>query len=423
MVAQLQKTDYEPQTLAIAQKLLKATREKKNFFAQMRDQMRWDDKIMDFAMANPGLKVQLFRFIDTLPALRSKSAIARHLQEYLSADAVELPSALKSLLNFTNPDSVPGQLAATTVAPAVETLAYRYISGENMGKAIKAIERMRKDKLTFTMDLLGEAVITEAEAQAYLDRYLDLMTQLSTAAQQWKPVTAIDQADGEDLSKVQVTVKLTAFYSQFDPLDAEGSRQAVSQPIRTLLRRAAELGVMVHFDMEQYRYKDLTLAILQDILLEPEFRQRDDIGVTLQAYLRDSYEDLQALVDWAKERGTPVTVRLVKGAYWDQETITARQNGWPSPVYREKVSTDANFERMTQLLLENHDVLYAAIGSHNVRSQAHAMAIAETLKIPKRQIELQVLYGMADKLAKTLAAQGYRVRVNTPFGEIGRAHV
>ena len=84
MVAQLQKTDYEPQTLAIAQKLLKATREKKNFFAQMRDQMRWDDKIMDFAMANPGLKVQLFRFIDTLPALRSKPAIARHLQEYLS---------------------------------------------------------------------------------------------------------------------------------------------------------------------------------------------------------------------------------------------------------------------------------------------------------------------------------------------------
>ena len=418
MVAHLQKTDYEPQTLAIAKKLLKATREPKNFLAQMRDQMRWDDKIMDFAMANPGLKVQLFRFIDTLPALRSKPAIARHLQEYLSAEAVELPSALKGLLNFTHPDSVPGQLAATTVAPAVETLAYRYISGANMAKAIKAIERLRQDKLTFTMDLLGEAVITEAEAQAYLDRYLDLMTQLSTAAQQWKTLPAIDQADGEDLSKVQVTVKLTAFYSQFDPLDAEGSRQAVSQPIRTLLRRAGELGVMVHFDMEQYIYKDLTLAILKDLLMEAEFRQRDDVGVTLQAYLRDSYEDLQALVAWAKERGTPVTVRLVKGAYWDQETITARQNGWPSPVYREKVSTDANFERMTQLLLEHHDHLYAAIGSHNVRSQAHAMAIAEALAIPQRQIELQVLYGMADKLAKTLADQGYRVRVYTPFGEL-----
>ena len=161
---------YEAKTLAIATVLLGATREKKNLFAQMRDQMRWDDKIMDFAMGNPGLKVQLFRFIDALPALRSKPEIARHLQEYLAVDEVELPGALKGLLNFTNPDSVPGQLAATTVAPAVETLAYRYISGDTIEKAIKAIERMRKDKLTFTMDLLGEAVITEAEAQAYLQR-------------------------------------------------------------------------------------------------------------------------------------------------------------------------------------------------------------------------------------------------------------
>jgi RHH-type proline utilization regulon transcriptional repressor/proline dehydrogenase/delta 1-pyrroline-5-carboxylate dehydrogenase len=409
---------YEAKTLAIATVLLGATREKKNLFAQMRDQMRWDDKIMDFAMGNPGLKVQLFRFIDALPALRSKPEIARHLQEYLAVDEVELPGALKGLLNFTNPDSVPGQLAATTVAPAVETLAYRYISGDTIEKAIKAIERMRKDKLTFTMDLLGEAVITEAEAQAYLQRYMDLMEQLSAAAQSWKTVDAIDLADGKPLSKVQVSVKLTAFYSQFDPLDAEGSRVKVSEHIRTLLRRAQELGVAVHFDMEQYRYKALTLAILKDILMEAEFRQRDNLGVTLQAYLRDSYNDLKDLVIWAKNRGTPVTVRLVKGAYWDQETITARQNGWPSPVYSQKVSTDANYERMTRLLLENHPYLYAAIGSHNVRSQAHAMAIANELNIPRRNIELQVLYGMADKLAKTLADQGYRVRVYAPFGEL-----
>jgi RHH-type proline utilization regulon transcriptional repressor/proline dehydrogenase/delta 1-pyrroline-5-carboxylate dehydrogenase len=118
----------------------------------------------------------------------------------------------------------------------------------------------------------------------------------------------------------------------------------------------------------------------------------------------DSYDDLKDLVAWAQGAGHPgQRVRLVKGAYWDQETITARQNDWPSPVYSQKVSTDANFERMTRLLLENHEYLYAAIGSHNVRSQAHAMAIAEELNIPKRNIELQVLYGMADKLAKTLA--------------------
>jgi RHH-type transcriptional regulator, proline utilization regulon repressor / proline dehydrogenase / delta 1-pyrroline-5-carboxylate dehydrogenase len=418
VVAQVTKPSYEAKTQAIASALLSATREKRSLFAQMRDQMRWDDKLLAFAMGNPGLRVQLFRFIDALPALSSKPDIARHMQEYLADESVELPAALKNLLNFTSADSVPGQLAASTVAPAVETLANRYISGETIDQAIKTVERLRKDRMTFTMDLLGEAVITETEAEAYLNRYLQLMEQMTAAAKRWNTVDQIDIADGQALSKVQVSVKLTAFYSQFDPLDEQGSREKVSQHVRTLLRRAEELGVAVHFDMEQYRYKDLTLAILKDILMEDEFRQRDNLGVTLQAYLRDSYADLEGLIAWAQQRGTPLTVRLVKGAYWDQETITSLQNDWPSPVYSQKISTDANFERMTRLLMEHHEVLYAAIGSHNVRSQAHAIAIAEELKIPRRRIELQVLYGMADKLARALVDQGYRVRVYCPYGEL-----
>lgn len=409
---------YETQTQAIARQLLSATRENRNFFSQMRDQMRWDDKLLGWTMSNPGLRVQMFRFIDCLPALRSKAEIARHMQEYLSDESVELPSALKGMLNFANPDSMPGQLAATTVSGAVETLAHKYIAGDNIQQVIKTIEQLRKQKMTYTVDLLGEAVVTEAEAKLYLERYLDLMQQLTEAAQRWPKVDLIDQADSEPLPKVQVSVKLTAFYSQFDPLDAKGSEERVSERIRLLLRRAQELGAAVHFDMEQYAYKDLTLSILKKLLLEEEFRHRSDLGVTLQAYLRDSYSDLKDLIEWAKERGTPLTVRLVKGAYWDQETIKANQHEWDVPVFSHKASTDANFERMTRLLLENHAYLYAAIGSHNVRSQAHAIAIARELNIPSRRIELQVLYGMADKLAKALVDQGFRVRVYCPYGEL-----
>lgn len=408
----------EQLTQAIAQQLLAATQEKRSFLAQVRDQMRWDDKLLAWAMSNPGLRVQLFRFIDCLPSLHSKPEIARHLQEYLSDPSVELPAALKALLNFASPDSLPGQVAATTVSTAVETLAHKYIAGENIKQVLKTIERLRKDKMAFTVDLLGEAVITETEAQAYLDRYLDLMAELTEAARNWSTVPVLDQADGEPLPRVQVSVKLTAFYSQFDPLDVQGSQAKVSDRIRTLLRRAQELGAAVHFDMEQYVYKDLTLAILKEILLEDEFRNRTDIGVTLQAYLRDSDRDLQDLIAWAKQRGTPITVRLVKGAYWDQEVIKAAQQDWPEPVYRDKSSTDANYEALTRRLLENHEYLYAAIGSHNVRSQAHAIAIAKTLNIPQRRFELQVLYGMSDKLAKALVEQGYRVRVYCPYGDL-----
>jgi len=419
VVVQVQKSTYEAKTQEIAKQLLAATQEsKRSFFAQMRDQMRWDDKLLAWAMANPGLRAQLFRFIDTLPALRSKPEIARHMQEYLGDESVELPAALKGMLNFAQADSMPGQVAATTVSTAVETLAHKYIAGETTKQVIKTIERLRKEKMAFTLDLLGEAVITEAEAQSYLNRYLELIEQLTQEAKNWSTVEAIDIADGETLPRVQVSVKLTAFYSQFDPLDAVGSQERVSDRIRTLLRRAKELGAAVHFDMEQYSYKDLTLSILKQLLMEDEFRSRTDIGVTLQAYLRDSEQDLRELLDWVKKRGYPLTVRLVKGAYWDQETIKAAQKDWPQPVYNDKAATDANFERMTQLMLENHEYIYSAIGSHNVRSQALAMAIAETLNIPRRRFEMQVLYGMGDQLAKALVKRGHRVRVYAPYGEL-----
>ncbi|KKD39612.1 L-glutamate gamma-semialdehyde dehydrogenase [Limnoraphis robusta] len=418
MVAQAPDT-YETKTQEIAKQLLAATQEKKrSFLGQLQDQMRWDDKLLDWTMANPGLRVQLFHFIDCLPALRSKPEIAAHLQEYLTTEEVELPDALKKLLNFANPDSVPGKLAATTVAPAVETLAHKYIAGDSIPHVINTLEKLRKDKLAFTVDLLGEAVITEAEAQAYLNSYLELMEKLSEAAKKWSTIPQIDEADGQPISKVQVSVKLTAFYSQFDPLDAKGSEAKVSERIRILLRRAAELGAAVHFDMEQYTYKNLTYSILKNLLMEEEFRSRTDIGMTVQAYLRDSKKDLEGIIEWAKLRGNPVTVRLVKGAYWDQETIKAMQNDWPQPVYNDKAATDANYEELTQLMLENHQYIYSAIGSHNVRSQAKAIAIAQTLNVPRRAFEMQVLYGMGDQLAKALAKEGYRVRMYCPYGDL-----
>ena len=418
MVVQISDKTYEAKTQEIAKQLLEATREKRSLFAQMRDQMRWDDKLLAWAMGNPGLRVQLFRFIDSLPALRSKPEIARHLQEYLGDESVELPAALKGMLNFAQADSMPGQVAATTVSTAVETLAHKYIAGENIKQVLKTIERLRKDKMAFTLDLLGEAVITEAEAQSYLESYLDLMEQLTQEAKKWSPVEEIDVADGEPIPRIQVSVKLTAFYSQFDPLDPEGSQERVCDRLRILLRRAKELGAAVHFDMEQYVYKDMTLSILKQLLMEEEFRSRTDVGLTLQAYLRDSEQDCKELIDWAKERGTPFTVRLVKGAYWDQETIKAAQKDWPQPVYNDKAATDVNLEKMTQLMLENHEYIYSAIGSHNVRSQARAIAIAESLNIPRRRFEMQVLYGMGDQLAKALVKRGHRVRVYAPYGEL-----
>ena len=223
MVAQADQLEidrrYEAQTQSIARELIKSTREKNNIFNRMREQMRWDDKVLDWTMANPGLRVQMFRFIDAIPALQSKAEVANHFQQYMSAEAVELPNALKGILNFSDPNSFTAQTAAATITKAVETLAYKYIAGENINEIIKTIDRLRSEGMTYTIDLLGEAVITESEAQDYLQGYLDLIEQLTQKAKGWKRKSGIDLADGEELPQVQVSVKLTAFYSQFDPLN------------------------------------------------------------------------------------------------------------------------------------------------------------------------------------------------------------
>lgn len=430
VVSQLQQTNlgsgldvskYEEKTQEIAKKILSGT-EKSSLWAklsQLKDDLRLDDKLMAWTMENEGLRVQLFRLIDCLPALQSKSEIASHMHEYLASNAVDVP-ALRGLLNFStdNPNSLTATAAATALSTSVATLAKRYICGENLQEATKSIEKLRRDRFGFTMDLLGEAVISEVEAEGYLNRYISMMEDLSAKAKNWGLIDQIDKADNEQLRRVQVSVKLSAFYSQFDPLDPVKTTEKVSEPARILLRKAKELGCGIHFDMEQYEFKTLTLQILKQVLMEPEFRDRTDVGVTIQGYLRDSENDLWDLVQWAKERGKPVTVRLVKGAYWDRETIRSYQQGWSIPVFSDKVSTDANYERLIQILLENHQYLYAAIGSHNARSLAKAIAIVQTLNIPSRAFEAQCLYGMGEKFAKAIADMGYRVRVYCPFGDL-----
>ncbi len=399
-------TSIESTTQSIARQLLQQSR-------QYQNPLQWDNMLMQWAMENDRLRVPLFQLIDCLPVLKTKAEIARHLQEYLVRPDLELPAGLKPLLKFAQPESLAGQVAATTFVKSVEALSHRYIAGETLAQMLKTIARLRHDRLAFSLDWLGEAVLSGGEADGYVDRALNLMTQLSQVSRQWETVPIVDVAG---LPKVQISVKLTAFDPVFDAWDQGGSFERVGDRLRPLLRAAKRLGCGIHFDMEQYAHKTLTRSILKRILNEPEFRHWDGVGVTVQAYLRESAIDLEDWIGWARERGTPITIRLVKGAYWDQEVIRATQNGWEIPVYTDKAETDRNFEALTQVLLNHHEVVYSAIASHNARSVAKSIAVAKSLAIPERNLEFQVLYGMGDELARSIVDLGYRVRVYCPVG-------
>jgi RHH-type proline utilization regulon transcriptional repressor/proline dehydrogenase/delta 1-pyrroline-5-carboxylate dehydrogenase len=277
---------------------------------------------------------------------------------------------------------------------------------------------MRRRSLAFTIDLLGEATVTEAEAEQYQKQYFDLITGLSRTVNAWPAVPLIDKDDRGPIPRVNVSVKLSSLYSQFDGMAPEATSAAVRARLRPILSLAKQHRAFVNFDMEQYAFKNATLQIFREILEEPEFHDWPDVGIAIQAYLKDTPTDLQHLLEWVEGRGTPVWVRLVKGAYWDSETILAQQNGWECPVWTRKWETDACYERMTRFLLEHHRHLRPAIASHNVRSIAHALAVAEELGLPPRAIEFQALYGMADPVKDALVSMGQRVRVYTPYGQL-----
>src|SRR5437879_10493291 len=170
--------------------------------------------------------------------------------------------------------------------------------------------------------------------------------------------------------------------------------------------------------MESYALKNTTLELFKTILTEAEFKDWPHAGIVIQAYLRDAEDDLRDLLDWGRGRGTRFAVRLVKGAYWDFEKIKSRQNGWACPVFLQKPESDLNFELLTRIMLENESIVTSAFGSHNVRSIAHAQALADQLGIDRGRFEFQLLYGMAGPVKRALLAMGYRVREYSPVGEL-----
>jgi RHH-type proline utilization regulon transcriptional repressor/proline dehydrogenase/delta 1-pyrroline-5-carboxylate dehydrogenase len=297
-------------------------------------------------------------------------------------------------------------------------MARRFIAASDPVEAVAAAKALRARRMTFTIDLLGEAVLSASEAIAYQKNYLDLIEVLANDAEAWKEDPLLDRDHQGKIPKVNVSVKLSSLYSQFDPIDPEGTSRAVRDRLRPILRLAKSRGVFVNFDMEQYAYKDTTLRIFCEILDEDEFRTWPDVGIAIQAYLKSAGDDLRALAAWAKLRGTPVWVRLVKGAYWDYERIVAQQNDWPIPVYDQKPETDANYEAQAAYLIEHHDLLRPAIASHNIRSIAAALAHAQAKKLPQGAIEFQLLYGMADEIKQALIHLNQRVRVYAPVGAL-----
>jgi RHH-type proline utilization regulon transcriptional repressor/proline dehydrogenase/delta 1-pyrroline-5-carboxylate dehydrogenase len=377
-----------------------------------------DARAMELASQDAELRAALFRFVDVTPACRSLDDLARHLSGYLG-EVDAKPPPLEVAMRMAG--NKPGRAAlGAAAAGGVRHMAHRFIVGETPRKALGVLRELWEGGAASSVDLLGEATVTEAEADRYAERCADALGTIAEAAPRWPERPALEADSLGPLPRANLSVKVSALTPHIRPDAPALGREDASRRMRPLLRKARDLGAHLHIDMESLDALETTMDLIFELLDEEEFREGPSAGLVLQAYLRESPFQLDRILAWAREtsRTPPLVVRLVKGAYWDHEIVEARQHGWVAPVFEVKSDCDRNFELLTRRLLEARPAVRVAIASHNLRSISHAIAYNRHTGAEDRDLELQVLRGLGDELGHALAAQGFRVRVYCPVGDL-----
>lgn len=377
----------------------------------------WQGRILEWAMRDPSFKIDLFRFVDVLPTLKTTEQVTAHMKQYLLKPGRELPALLGAALKLAVGGWTSG-IAASAIRKNVTEMAQRFIVGTDAASALPVLRQLHDEGFAFTVDLLGESTMASSEAEVYQRRYINLIDQLADHVSRWPADPIIDRNHLGLIPRTNVSIKLSAMQEGLDPADAVGSVDRLFHRILPLFLRAREKNVFLNVDMEQWSLNRITYDLFERVAKSPQLRDWPHLGVVVQAYLRESPLHVQRLLEIARQRGTPLTIRLVKGAYWDYEVVTAAQHGYSCPVFMHKSDTDANYERLTETLLQNHSHLQPAIASHNLRSLTHAIVQADRLRVPKSAFEIQMLYGMAEPERAALRQQQYRLRLYAPIGEL-----
>jgi RHH-type proline utilization regulon transcriptional repressor/proline dehydrogenase/delta 1-pyrroline-5-carboxylate dehydrogenase len=385
----------------------------------------WSGKILEKAMADERFRASVLRFLDAASGPSGLSRVQRMLRDYFGDIERDIPAAPSWWLSGLGVGGKLGaRFEASALRGAVEKSIRRRLAGETHKEALKTLAKLRKEGFAAVLDRLGPAALSEEDADACEQDYLELLNAVEVELPRWKALG--DKAlDWGVAPLLQISVRPSAFSCRLKPSDPEGAVEAAYERLAPIYRRLREMGGFLWLDMETSQHKALVIALFKKLRGAPDFRDSPHLGLTLQASLRDTDGDLDALLAWAREQALPIAARLVKGARWAQERVRAAQQGWPSPVHERKAETDAAFERQAALLLENHDICRFACATHNLRTISAVLELARELRVPERAYEFQIHYGPGERIAKVLHGQGLRVRVCCPYGGLqdGAAHL
>lgn len=291
----------------------------------------------------------------------------------------------------------------TGVAAAMRVMGEQFVMGRTIGEALSRARSGKNSLYRYSFDMLGESARTAEDAERYFQAYAD----------------AID-AVGRDAATVQnfwdrntVSVKLSALHPRYEVAQSDRCVPMLIDRMIRLSVMARKAGIGLTIDAEEADRLVMSLDIIEAIVRSPELKGWDGLGLAVQAYQKRAL----AVIDWvdalAAETGCKITVRLVKGAYWDAEIKRAQEQGLEGyPVYTRKVATDVSYLACARAMLEKKNI-YPAFASHN----AHTVAAILTWAGNRRDFELQRLHGMGNGMHDPLVEkEDYNCRVYAPVG-------
>ncbi|MFC2087527.1 bifunctional proline dehydrogenase/L-glutamate gamma-semialdehyde dehydrogenase, partial [Bacteroidota bacterium] len=376
------------------------------------------------------IRVHLLKFIAILPSLdhdvkgtEVKRILLESLRRLLS-DSKKIRSSKTSVkriparyivlfrIMYVSSTLVPKKLLAWLVRKGIRFMARRFIAGESIELARKTIKELGDSNRDVTLDRLGELVVSEKEADRYLEGVLELIRGFSLHYKK-------GGKNASGIYRANVSVKVSALCSQLKPEAFEYTYQKIGPRLKKILLEAKENHVFINIDAEHYHYRDVIFRVYKKLMLETEeLKDYDQTGVVIQAYLKDAYSHFEEILDFAKKRGNTVHVRLVKGAYWDAETIEADAHGYVAPEFLNKEETDLFFRVILMKIMENYPHLQANIASHNFNDHVFSEILRNAKYENHPGIEHQCLHMTYEALSAGMAQLGWVVRNYIPIGSL-----
>jgi RHH-type transcriptional regulator, proline utilization regulon repressor / proline dehydrogenase / delta 1-pyrroline-5-carboxylate dehydrogenase len=350
--------------------------------------------------------------IESLRRLLEDSRLAKRLNKKRQERALSKRLRLSFAMAFTVSRLMPAKLLAQIIRASVRFMARRFIAGESIEETERSFQGLFSTGRDVTLDQLGELVVSEKEADHYRDEVLKLIRGLGAHIPR-------GERNNVGIHRAHVSIKVSALCSHFIPEDLDVTYHAVAPRLKEILLTAREHDVFLNIDAEHYHYRDIVLMIYRRVLLEtPELKDFSATGIVLQAYLRDSATHLNDILALAQERKLLMPIRLVKGAYWDAETVEADAHSFNAPQYLNKEETDLMFRQMVLEILKHGQDLQLCLASHNFADHCFAETYREVVYPKAPGIEHQCLHMTYEALSTSLAKMGWATRNYVPIGSL-----